>query len=145
MMGHMKDLLITIYGGGDEAVEAACELAGIAKERRAYDAVNSATSEITDIVTVLRSIGFASVPPSAGESASILYYCVTHAADEIERLRLLSQNSDFPDPENAAKQDILAADERAAVEDMASYFDARGNLTMQAWGSLLHVLLKRMA
>ena len=32
-MGHMKDLLITIYGGGDEAVEAACELAGIAKER----------------------------------------------------------------------------------------------------------------
>lgn len=26
-MGHMKDLLITIYGGGDEAVEAAKRLA----------------------------------------------------------------------------------------------------------------------
>ena len=119
----MKDLLITIYGGGDEAVEAACELAGIAKERRAYDAVNSATSDITDIVTVLRGVGFAAVPPAAGDSASLLHYCVTHAADEIERLRadwpeqlkaahseierlrLLSQNGDCPVSDNAAKQD----------------------------------------
>jgi hypothetical protein len=144
-MGHMKNLLITIYGGGDDAVAAACELAGLVKERRAYEDTMRATSDITDIVTVLRSIGFASVPPSAGESASLLHYCVTHAADEIERLRLLSQNSDCPDLDSASKQDILAADERAAVEDMASYFDARGNLTMQAWGSLLHVLLKRIA
>ena len=28
-MGHMKDLLITIYGGGDEAVEAAKQIAGL--------------------------------------------------------------------------------------------------------------------
>lgn len=32
-MGHMKNLLITIYGGGDEAVEAACELAAFPMER----------------------------------------------------------------------------------------------------------------
>ena len=144
-MGYMKELDIRIYGGGDDAVAAACELAGIVKERRGYEDTMRATSDITDIVTVLRGIGFASVPPSAGESASLLHYCVTHAADEIERLRLLSQNGDCPDLDNASKQDILAADERAAVEGMASYFDARGNLTMQAWGSLLHVLLKRMA
>jgi hypothetical protein len=144
-MGHMKELDIRIYGGGDDAVAAACELAGLVKERRGYEDTMRATSDITDIVTVLRSIGFASVPPAAGDSASLLHYCVTHAADEIERLRLLSQNGDCPDLDNAAKQDILAADERAAVEDMASYFDARGNLTMQAWGSLLHVLLGRMA
>ena len=28
-MGHMKDLLITVYGGGDEAVAAAEKLAGL--------------------------------------------------------------------------------------------------------------------
>lgn len=86
-MGHMKELDIRIRQGGDDAIAAACELAGITKERRAYDAVNSTASEITDIVVVLRSVGFAAVPPSAGDSASLLHYCVTHAADEIERLR----------------------------------------------------------
>ena len=86
-MGHMKDLDIRIRMGGDDAVAAACELAGIVKERRGYEDTMRATSDITDIVTVLRSIGFASVPPSAGESASLLHYCVTHAADEIEHLR----------------------------------------------------------
>jgi hypothetical protein len=86
-MGHMKDLDIRIYGGGEDAIAAACELAGIVKERRGYEDTMRATSDITDIVTVLRGVGFASVPPSAGESASLLHYCVTHAADEIERLR----------------------------------------------------------
>ena len=28
-MGHMKDLLITVYGGGDDAVAAAEKLAGL--------------------------------------------------------------------------------------------------------------------
>ena len=87
-MGYMKQLDIRIYGGGEDAIDAACELAGIAKERRAYDAVNRATGDITDIVTVLRGVGFAAVSPSAVESASLLLYCATHAADEIERLRL---------------------------------------------------------
>ena len=87
-MGYMKELDIRIYGGGEDAIAAACELADIVKERRAYDAVNRAASDITDIVTVLRGVGFAAIPPSAGESASLLYYCVTPAADEIERLRL---------------------------------------------------------
>ena len=90
-MGYMKELDIRIYGGGEDAIAAACELAGIVEERRAYDAVNSATSDITDIVTVLRGVGFAAIPPSAGESASLLLYCVTHAADEIERLRLTDE------------------------------------------------------
>ena len=30
-MGHIKDLLITIYGGGDEAVEAAKQIAGLSE------------------------------------------------------------------------------------------------------------------
>lgn len=30
-MGRMKDLLITIYGGGDEAVEAAQQIAGLSE------------------------------------------------------------------------------------------------------------------
>ena len=46
------------------------------------------TGDITDIVTVLRGVGFAAMSPQAGDSASLLHYCVTHAADEIERLRL---------------------------------------------------------
>lgn len=86
-MGYMKELDIRIRNGGEDAIAAACELAGIAKERRAYDAVNSATSDITDIVTVLRGVGFAAVSPEAGDSASLLHRYVTHAADEIERLR----------------------------------------------------------
>ena len=69
-----------------------------------------------------------------------------YTADVLQSLLdRISQNGDFPESDNAAKQDILAADERAAVEGMASYLDAKGNLTVQAWGSLLHVILKRMA
>jgi hypothetical protein len=30
-MGHMKNLLITIYGGGDDAVEAAKQIAGLSE------------------------------------------------------------------------------------------------------------------
>ena len=44
--------------------------------------------------------------------------------DEIERLR-------------------LAADEREAINAMACYFDTKGNIQMQAWGSLLRVILMR--
>ena len=33
--------------------------------------------------------------------------------------------------------------EREAIEGMAAYFDTRGNITLQAWGSLLRVLLER--
>ena len=86
-MGIMKDFDIRIRNGGDDAIAAACELAGIAKERRGYEDTKNATGDITDIVTVLRGVGFAAVSPSAGDSASLLHYCVTHAADEIEHLR----------------------------------------------------------
>ena len=64
-MGHMKDFDRRIRQGGDDAIAAACELAGIAKERRGYEDTMNATGDITDIVTVLRGVGFAAVPPSA--------------------------------------------------------------------------------
>ena len=38
----------------------------------------------------------------------------------------------------------LTAEEREAVTGMACYFDTRGNLQMQAWGSLLRILLERL-
>jgi hypothetical protein len=83
----MKNLDARIRAGGDDAVAAACEMAGLADERRCYEETMKATSDITDIVTVLRSVGFAAISPQAGDSASLLHYCVTHAADEIVRLR----------------------------------------------------------
>jgi len=47
--------------------------------------------DISEIVTVLRRVSFAAISPQAGDSASLLHYCVTHAADEIERLRMTKQ------------------------------------------------------
>jgi hypothetical protein len=88
-MGAIKDLLVAIHNGGDEAVEAAVALAGMEKQKRAYDVVQSApgSDSITDIVTILRGLSFATNSPDAHESASLLHYCVNYAADEIERLR----------------------------------------------------------
>ena len=86
-MGHVKDLLVTIHNGGDDAVQAAVALAGLEKHMQAQVAIDNATGDITDIVTVLRGAGFAALSPSADSSASLLHYCVNHAADEIERLR----------------------------------------------------------
>ena len=37
----------------------------------------------------------------------------------------------------------LNAAEREAIEGMAAYLDTRGNIKLQAWGSLLRVLLMR--
>jgi hypothetical protein len=87
MSGYMKELDARIRNGGDDAIAAACELADLAKERRGYDETMRAGEDITDIVTVLRGVGFSAVSPQAGDSASLLHYCVTHAADEIEHLR----------------------------------------------------------
>jgi len=87
-MGHMKNLDIRIRMGGDDAIAAACEMSDLADERRGYEAIMQATGDITDIVTVLRGVGFSTLSPEADDSASLLHYCVTHAADEIERLRL---------------------------------------------------------
>jgi len=86
-MGHMKNLDIRIRMGGDDAVAAACEMSDLVDERRGYEETMKATGDITDIVTVLRGVAFAAISPQAGDSASLLRYCVTHAADEIERLR----------------------------------------------------------
>ena len=86
-MGHVKDLLVTIHNGGDDAVQAAVSLAGLEKHMQAQVAIDNATGDTVDIVTVLRGTGFAALSPSADSSASLLHYCVNHAADEIERLR----------------------------------------------------------
>ena len=86
-MGHMKNLDIRIRMGGDDAIAAACEMSDLVDERRCYEKTMQATGDITDIVTVLRGVAFAAISPQAGDSASLLHYCVTHAADEIERLR----------------------------------------------------------
>jgi len=91
MMGHMKNLDIRIRMGGDDAIAAACEMSDLADERRGYEAIMQATGDITDIVTVLRGVGFSALSPQAGDSASLLHFCVTHAADEIERLRMTKQ------------------------------------------------------
>lgn len=87
-MGHMKNLDIRIRMGGDDAVAAACEMSDIVNERRCYENMIDSMGDPTDIVQLLRSIAFSSVSPEAGDSASLLYLCVRHAADEIERLRL---------------------------------------------------------
>jgi hypothetical protein len=144
-MGHMKDLDIRIRQGGDDAVAAACELAGLAKERRGYEEMKNATGDITDIVTVLRGIGFAAVPPSAGDSASLLHYCVTHAADEIEHLReVLSQKNDCLEPDNGARQDILTDKERWAIEASIAYLQPVENYDNRVQ-TVLRKLLERLA
>jgi hypothetical protein len=86
-MGYMKNLDIRIRSGGDDAIAAACELADLAKARRGYDDTMQAGEDITDVVTVLRGVGFSSVAPEAGDSASLLHRVVMAAADEIEHLR----------------------------------------------------------
>jgi|688.fasta_scaffold437967_2 hypothetical protein len=86
-MGYMKKLDIRIRSGGDDAIAAACELADLAKARRGYDDTMQAGEDITDVVTVLRGVGFSSVAPEAGDSASLLHRVVMAAADEIEHLR----------------------------------------------------------
>ena len=87
-MGYMKSLDIRIRMGGEDAIAAACEMSDLVDERRGYEETMQATGDIIDIVTMLRGLGFATISPQAGDSASLLHYCVTHAADEIERLRM---------------------------------------------------------
>jgi hypothetical protein len=43
------------------------------------------------------------------------------------------------------RKPTLTDAEREAIEGMAAYFDTRGNITLQAWGSLLRVLLARLS
>ena len=83
------------------------------------------TGDITDIVTVLRGVGFAAMSPQAGDSASLLHYCVTHAADEIERLRLTN-------------------DERAAIAYGVASLQSAGNYEIFAKDTL-RKLLERTA
>jgi hypothetical protein len=79
------------------------------------------------------------------EVSELLLEGAQEIADLRRQCQVLSQKNDCPDPDNAARQNILTDEERESLAGMASYFDTRGNLTMQAWGSLLRVLLKRMA
>lgn len=75
---------------------------------------------MTDIVTRLRQTRADMI----GTDDEQHYWDCHDAAAKIERLR-------------------LAPDEREAIKAMASYFDTRGSIEMQAWGSLLHALLLR--
>lgn len=90
-MGYMKSLDIRIRMGGEDAIAAAYEMADLVDMRRAYEDTMNSTGDISDIVTVLRGVGFATISPQAGESASLLHHCVKHAADEIERLRMTNE------------------------------------------------------
>jgi hypothetical protein len=88
-MGHIKDLLVTIYGGGEEAVNAAVKLADIEKQKRAYDDVMRARNSESDIdiVAFLRGLSFATNSPSADDSAKLLHYAANETADLIESMR----------------------------------------------------------
>lgn len=88
----------------------------------------------------------------ADDEAATSYTRATTLRGLLERMRsgaltgceTVSEDGDYPTQENKPSQDILAADEREALAGMASYFDTRGNLTFQSWGSLLRVLLMRL-
>lgn len=107
--------------GGDDAIAAACEMANLVDERRSYEETMKATGDISDIVTVLRGVCFAAISPQAGQSASLLHYCVTHAADEIERLRLTN-------------------DERAAIAYGVASLQSAGNYEISAKDTLRKLL-----
>ena len=121
----MKTLDIRIRTGGDDAIAAACEMANLVDERRSYEETMKATGDISDIVTVLRGLGFATISPQAGDSASLLHYCVTHAADEIERLRMTN-------------------DERMAIAYSVASLQSAGNYEISAKDTL-RKLLERTA
>ena len=64
---------------------------------------------------------------------------------ELEYLRELRDNW-FKERERLAAEIArlrLAPDEREAINAMACYFDTKGSIQMQAWGSLLRVILLR--
>ena len=128
-MSYMKTLDIRIRMGGDDAIAAACEMANLVDERRSYEETMKATGDISDIVTVLRGLGFATISPQAGDSASLLHYCVTHAADEIERLRMTNE-------ERAAIKDSIKT-----VSEKLDLMDGEDSLTT----STLRNLLERTA
>jgi len=92
-MGWFEELDCRIRGGGDDAVAAARELSGITKQFQAYETIMRPDDDITDIVTVLRGLQFSCISPDADDSASMLHYCVAHAADEIEALRAAGKSS----------------------------------------------------
>ena len=128
-MGYMKNLDIRIRMGGDDAIAAACEMSDLVDMRRAYEDTMNSTGDISDIVTVLRGLGFATISPQAGDSASLLHYCVTHAADEIERLRMTNE-------ERAAIKDSIKT-----VSEKLDLMDGEDSLTT----STLRNLLERTA
>jgi hypothetical protein len=82
----------------------------------------------------------------AVENSSVAYL-LEDAAAEIERLR----KAPCPHVVGATTQYCsltpftLTDEEREAIGGMAAYFDTRGNITLQAWGSLLRVLLARLS
>ena len=76
------------------------------------------------MIDVIERLQYAETRPLDADGKTQLWQTLQDARDEITRLR-------------------LAPDEREAVNAMACYFDTKGNIQMQAWGSLLRVVLMR--
>lgn len=77
------------------------------------------------MIDVIERLQRAETTPLAGtESWVELWQVLGDARAELKRLR-------------------LAPDEREAINAMACYFDTKGSIQMQAWGSLLRVILLR--
>ena len=64
--------------------------------------------------------------------------------DRLEELRAAADQADVEYRDEIARLRLTDA-EREAIGGMAAYFDTRGNITLQAWGSLLRVLLSRLS
>ena len=124
-MGYMKSLDIRIRMGGEDAIAAAYEMADLVDMRRSYEDTMNSTGDISDIVAVLRGVGFAAMSPQAGESASLLHHCVKHAADEIERLRMTNE-------ERAAIKDSIKT-----VSEELDFLDGEESLTTWTLRNLL--------
>jgi hypothetical protein len=88
------------------------------------------TSDIDDAGVVLRD----AITEIAGLRARLHEHRI--AAQRLAELSGARQQGETGQP-------VLTDAEREAIEGMAAYFDTRGNITLQAWGSLLRVLLMR--
>lgn len=118
---RMSNLYFRIAMGGDDAWVAAWEFVTLNMELRGYEHMTTPKGEPLDIVSVLRALAFVA---SAPEHAS-LYYCATHAADEIERLRMTN-------------------DEREAIAYAVAALQSAGNYEKSAKDAL-RKLLERTA
>ena len=85
---------------------------------------------------------YASVTPESAETAATLRGLLSRTGTNTTK----TDESAAECSDHAGKypeRECLTDAEREAIGGMAAYFDTRGNITLQAWGSLLRVLLAR--